>query len=98
MELVKKDDQYAKLPSLASAVSDYCQCFRLKDTNHMAICEAIMLAVDNCEFMYWCACVMNTECGICLHLCFATSALLNKSQLRNVCLCSYSTSSGFHGK
>ena len=34
--------------AISDAIRDYCQCYRLKE-NTKALCEAIVLAVNNCE-------------------------------------------------
>lgn len=49
--MVKKGEEIQTLLVLEDAVQDYCQCFRLKNTDPKAMCEAIIVAVDFCKYI-----------------------------------------------
>lgn len=54
VEAVSKNAAFLPPPHngpLMHAIRDYCECFRVKRTNFKALCEAIILAVNNCEWL-----------------------------------------------
>ena len=56
------------LKSVEGAILDYCHCFRLKNTDPIAMCEAIILTVEYCErpmcvLTHYCYRYQRTNCA-----------------------------------